>query len=69
MKHNIVEWKKFPKISQLSDAMRFGRSKLPELIIVTVFGIGGGFYIFQPAFKQYQIEHSGEPSKTSSDSK
>lgn len=49
--------------------MRFGRSKLPELIIVTVFGIGGGFYIFQPAFKQYQVEHSAEPSKTSSDSK
>lgn len=51
--------------------MRFGRSKLPELIIVTVFGVGGGFYIFQPAFKQYQVEHSGETAsaKPSSDSK
>lgn len=37
--------------------MRYGRSRLPEIILVTVFGIGGGFYAFQPAFKQYQVDH------------
>lgn len=38
--------------------MRYGRSRLPEIILVTIFGIGGGFYAFQPAFKQYQLDNA-----------
>uniref|UniRef100_A0A182NAM1 Uncharacterized protein n=1 Tax=Anopheles dirus TaxID=7168 RepID=A0A182NAM1_9DIPT len=44
-----------------SDVMRYGRTRLPELLIATVFGVGGGFYVFMPTFRQLQQERT-EPA-------
>uniref|UniRef100_A0A182V842 Uncharacterized protein n=1 Tax=Anopheles merus TaxID=30066 RepID=A0A182V842_ANOME len=53
-----------------ADEMRYGRSRLPELLIISVFGIGGGFYVFQPTFRQLQQQRTGttatEPAATTS---
>nr|XP_040240201.2 uncharacterized protein LOC120960217 [Anopheles coluzzii] len=50
--------------------MRYGRSRLPKLLIISVFGIGGGFYVFQPTFRQLQQQRTGttatEPAATTS---